>query len=114
MGEMTPQTIVSTFSTISKEIEKKADEIQALDEKATRSRAKYRSLYAHSFLNAEGSMDVRRYTADLATADALLEAELDDQVLRAAREAMKVLRDRLEIGRSLSAVMRMEWSQTTS
>lgn len=110
MTELTPHNIVSVLSSISKQIEAKASEIESLDEKATRSRAAFKVDYARVFMTTEGSMDVRRYSAELATADVSLQAELDDQKLRAAREAIKVLRDRLEIGRSLSAIMRMEWS----
>lgn len=110
MTELTPQNIVSVLSSISKQIEKKADEIEGLDESATRSRAAYRVEFARAFMTTEGSMDVRKYSAELVTADASLRAELDEQKLRAARESIKVLRDRLEIGRSLSAIMRMEWS----
>lgn len=110
MNDMTPATIVATLSNISKEIEKKASEIEFLDAKATKEKANYRIEYARAFLNAEGSMDIRRYYADSVTQDAFFSMEMADQVLRSAREAMRVLRDRLEIGRSLSAIMRMEWS----
>ena len=110
MIEMTPATIVATLSNISKEIEKKASEIETLDAQATQMKAAYRVAYAESFLKSEGSMDLRRYQADLETSSQFTASEMADQVLRSAREAMRVLRDRLEIGRSLSAIMRMEWS----
>ena len=107
---MTPATIVATLSNISKEIEKKASDIEQLDAQATSLKAEYRVSYAKAFLTAEGSMDLRRYQADLDTAAQFTASEMADQVLRSARESMRVLRDRLEVGRSLSAIMRMEWS----
>jgi len=108
--DLTPATIVATLSQIGKELDGKADEVSDLDEKHVRLRAAFKVQFARAFMGATGSNDVRRYTAELDTADALLEAELADQVLRAAREGLKVLRDRLEIGRSLGSIMKMEWS----
>jgi len=108
--ELTPATIAATFTSLAKAIEEKAGEIEALDAEATRQRVKYKQAYAQWFLTTQGANDVRRYTAEAATSDLLLNFEIAEQILRAAREQMKVLRDRLEIGRSMSAVMRMEWS----
>lgn len=110
MTDLTPASIVSTLANISKEIETKAEEISILDADATRKRAIYKKAFAESFLRTEASNEVRRYTAEYQTAQMLFEAELADQVLRAAKESLRVLRDRLEVGRSLGAIMRLEWS----
>jgi hypothetical protein len=110
MSDLTPASIAATFTKIAKEIEEKAAEVEQLDQVATIRRAEYKRKYAKVFLTTEASNDVRRYTAEFQTADDLMAVELAEQVLRAAREALKVLRDRLEIGRSMSAVMRMEWT----
>jgi hypothetical protein len=95
---------------IAKAIEDTTDEIHYLDREATVARANYKREYARAFITADGSNDVKRYTAELATADLHLETELAEQVLRSARDSMRMLRDRLEVGRSLSAIMRMEWA----
>lgn len=110
MEPLTPASIVQTLSQIGRELDSKSGEVADLDEKHVRLRAVYKVAFAREFMGATGSNDVRRYTAEIATADALLDAELAEQVLRASREALRVLRDRLEIGRSLGAVMRLEWS----
>jgi hypothetical protein len=57
-------------------------------------------------------MDIRRYAADLATIDTLLESELADQKHRAAVTSIRALRDRLEVGRSISPLVRLEWGQS--
>ena len=77
-----------------------------------RAKADYKREFARAFLTATGAVDVRRYTAEQDTADLYLAAEIAEQVLRAAKEALRVLRDRLEIGRSLGAVMRLEWGNS--
>lgn len=113
MTVMTPAGIVATFTNIAKDLDKQADEIAQLDLDFVTKRANFKRAYARIFLTTEGANDIRRHTADLQTADLSLEVELSEQVLRSAREAQRVLRDRLEIGRSLSAIMRMEWSGTS-
>jgi hypothetical protein len=65
--------------------------------------------FARNFLKADGNLDVRKYTATIETAELKLDAEIADQVLRAARESIKVLRDRLDIGRSLNSAIKSEW-----
>jgi hypothetical protein len=110
MTELTPASIVATLANISKLLEEKAEEVAVLDAEATRKRALYKRAFAEKFLSTEASNEVRRYTAELHTSQMLYEAEIADQVLRAAREALKVLRDRLEVGRSLGAIMRVEWT----
>jgi hypothetical protein len=106
---LTPAAIVATLSTIGRELDAKSEEVVDLDECHVRLRGAYKSAFARAFLMCAGSNDVRRYTAEVETEGLALEAELAEQVLRAARESMKVLRDRLEIGRSLSSVMKTEW-----
>jgi|TARA_R110000824_G_scaffold96336_3_gene230809 hypothetical protein len=111
VSNLTPAQIISTLSTISKDIDEATDEIARLDEQAVRARATYKTAYARAFLGAEGSMDIRRYTAELETAEAHLESELADQQHRASVSAIKALRDRLEVGRSLGPLVRLEWGQ---
>jgi len=107
---LTPAAIVHTLSQIGRELDIKADEVADLDEAHVRLNAAYKTAFARAFMGAQGSVDARKYTAELETEDLALEVALAEQVLRAGRESIKVLRDRLEIGRSLGAVMRLEWS----
>ena len=109
MADLTPAAIVHTLSTIGRELDAKADEVEALDAAHVALKAEYRREFARAFLTAVGSNDVRRYTAEDATAELYARMEGAEQVLRAGKEALRVLRDRLEIGRSLGAVMRLEW-----
>ncbi len=111
VSDLTPAQIIATLTTISKDIDDATDEISKLDEQAVRCRAKYKTAYAKAFLNADGSMDIRRYTAELQTAESHLESELADQKHRASVSAIKALRDRLEVGRSLGPLVRLEWGQ---
>jgi hypothetical protein len=110
MGDFTPASVVATLSRIAREIDEKAAEIAVLDAQAVEARQAYKKAYARAFLSSDGAMDVRRYRAEEDTADLALSAELAEQVLRAGREALRVLRDRLDVGRSIGAVLRLEWN----
>lgn len=112
MTDLTPLSIVQTLSQIGRELDAKAAEVETLDREWVTAKARYKREFARAFLNASGAVDVRRYTAEQDTAELFLEVELAEQVLRAAKEALRVLRDRLEIGRSLGAVMRLEWGNS--
>lgn len=107
---LTPASLIQTLSGIGRSLDDKSAEIAELDAAHVQLRVKFKREFAREFLTAQGSNDVRRYIAEQATADLLLEAEVAEQVLRAGRESLRVLRDRLEIGRSLGALLRVEWN----
>ena len=107
--DITPHDIVTTLKGISKEILDATKELAVLDEASVKARVAQKVGYARSFLSVEGPMDLRRYTADLETRISLLESELADQKYRACQQALRALRDRLEVGRSIGALVRMEW-----
>jgi len=111
VSNLTPADIIDTLSRIGREIDEATATIADLDEAAVRAKAEYKKGYARAFLTCEGSMDVRRYTAELEMSDAYFTAELADQELRAEVSRLRALRDRLEIGRSLGPLIRLEWGQ---
>jgi hypothetical protein len=110
VSDYTPASVVATLSAIARQIDEKAAEIGELDRAAVETRQAHKRAYARAFLTAEGAMDVRRYQAEEDTAELALAAELAEQVLRAGRESLRVLRDRLEVGRSVGAILRLEWN----
>jgi hypothetical protein len=84
VSNLTPQQVIDTLTKISKDIDDTTAEIAVLDEQAVRARALHKTNYARAFLNSEGSMDIRKYTADLNTSDSYLHLELAEQKLRAS------------------------------
>jgi iron only hydrogenase large subunit-like protein len=105
----TQQDVVLQLSEIARQLEQKTHEIARLDEDAVRAQSRFEVGFARSFLTTDGSMDVRKQTAVLATADAKLDAEIGQAKVRAAREAIRTMRDRLDVGRSLNAAVRAEF-----
>jgi hypothetical protein len=110
MNTPTTNDVVLQLAQLGRDLDAKQREIRNLDEAAVRARARYEVTLSRNFLKAEGAMDVRKHTAIVESADLKLDAEIADQVLRAARESIRVLRDRLDIGRSLNSAIKSEWS----
>jgi tRNA/tmRNA/rRNA uracil-C5-methylase (TrmA/RlmC/RlmD family) len=110
MSTPTTNDVIVTLAQLGRDLDNKQAEIARLDEDAVRARARYEVTHSRNFLKAEGAMDVRKHQAIVDTAELKLDAEIADQVLRAARESIRVLRDRLDIGRSLNSAIRSEWA----
>ena len=113
--DLTPESMANNFAVLAAQIASKAEEIKTLDREFTILSHDYKRSYGIAFLAAEygetkHSNDVKRLMAEQATSDKDLDLSKVECNLRAVKEEMKVLRDRLEIGRSMSAIMRMEWS----
>jgi len=106
---LTPEALINTLSKISKDIDETTRDLVELDRKAVEARAAYRVEFARVFLNSEGSIELRKRLAEVETQSAYLAAEIAEQQLRAAGHSIRALRDRLDVGRSLNALARMEW-----
>lgn len=114
---MAPQTateVARHLAELSRQLDIAVRELSRLDEEAVRARGRFVSEYARAFLSASGSMDVRKYTANLETADRALDADLADQKVRSAKEHIRALSTRIEVGRSYSAAIRSEISLVQS
>lgn len=66
----------------------------------------YRVKFAKEFLQADGSMELRKQTAELACAEELHDRKLSDGLLTSAIEAGRNARARLDAARSLLANIR--------
>ena len=108
----TQQEVVLRLSELSRLLEAKTTEIARLDEAEQRAKAEFKVAFARTFLNTVGPVDVRKQTAVLETADAELAFDLAAVQTRAAREAIRTIRDQLDVGRSLGAAARAEFQAT--
>lgn len=105
----TPNEIALRLSRLSRDLDKLANELEALERDAVTKRHAYELAFARSFLGQEtGSVDARKQGAVLATDEVKLAAETADAVLRAARVRIGTLKTQIETGRSLNALMRSE------
>lgn len=102
--------VVLELSRIGRELDALSYSIDQLDQAAVLAWSAHRKAYATEYIDADGSVEDRKQHAVLAVEDQRVAAESADQVLRAAKERIRVLRDRLEIGRSISAARRSEFA----
>jgi hypothetical protein len=102
--------VVKRLSELSRMLDAATDEIAALDDKAIRAKGSYEVAYAKSFLESNGSMDVRRQEAILVCADLRLTMEIAEAQVRAIKERINTLRSQISIGQSLSAAIRQQFS----
>jgi hypothetical protein len=110
MQNLDVQPVVMNLAAIGRELDRLSREAAAQDEVVVRAYSAHRKAYAEAFTSGAGSVKDREQAAVLVCEPLKLEAELAEQVLRAMKERVKVLRDRLEIGRSVNAAIRTQFT----
>ena len=111
--KLNPQDVVLRLAQISRLLDACQVELSNLDEEAVRTRQRYEVAYSRAILTVEAAnAESRKARATLDTEGLKLDAEIADQKVRACRSRLSVLRDQVEIGRSLSAALRSEWAAT--
>lgn len=110
MQALDVQAVVMNLSAIGRELDRLSVALAQQDEVVVRAYSEHRKAYAEAFTTGAGSVKDREQAAVLACEPLKLEAELSEQVLRAMKERIKILRDRLEIGRSVNAAIRTQFT----
>ena len=118
MSTLTPASVLSTLATIGKEIDTMTETLRPLGEAEVEARLKYKRAFNQALFrnksDADGkplTADLRRSLSELETLQLEAEWKASELALQEAKDKLKALRDRLEIGRSLSPIMRLEWGQ---
>jgi len=107
---LTPSKVIDNLSRIGRELDGMPALIEQLDQAEVTAQHAAKQAYRRAFMEASGAMDLRKVVADEAAADLAFAADLAGVQLRAARTQLGVLRDRLEIGRSVSALVKLEYT----
>ena len=90
--------VVKRLSELSRMLDAATEEIAVCDDKAVKAKGSYEVAYARSFLQSNGSMDVRRQEAILACSDLRLAMEIAEAEVRAIKERINTLRSQISIG----------------
>ena len=85
-GQLTPSQVAAQLAALARELDEGVRAIEQADRDRVQKRAEYDLAYAKAFLNAEGPIDVRRYTAVEATHQLRVEADAADGGCVAAGE----------------------------
>ena len=102
--------ITGRLAELSRMLDAATSEIADLDEQAVRAKQAHEVAYARAFLTSEGAMDARKQQAVLATDAEKLGAEIAQQKVRACQERIRTIRVQIDVGRSLGAAQRAEFT----
>ncbi|EPH14715.1 hypothetical protein HMPREF1484_02024 [Dermabacter sp. HFH0086] len=102
--------VVEQLAACARELDHLSREVAGLDMAHVEALADYRTAYARAFLIADGSVEERKQKAILVAEDERFQADVAEQKVRACRDRIRALRDRLEVGRSLNAAVRTQFT----
>jgi hypothetical protein len=102
--------VVLRLAELSRLLDKATDEVAVLDEEAVRAKQTAEVAEAKAYLQADGSIDARKAQATVRVADQVLDAELAAAKYRACRERIRTLGVQIEVGRSMSAATRSQFT----
>jgi hypothetical protein len=119
MSELTPAVVLKTLADIGKDIDAATKLLRSRDEAETMARHAYKRAFNVGLYKYKADDEGKPYTADIRRAkaeDSAAELELAWEVTRIdmqeVKDELRALRDRLDIGRSMSPIMRLEWGQS--
>lgn len=107
---ITPAQVVRHLAALSRDLDQAVETLHTADLAADLTDRLFDTAFAHAFLKAEGSVDVRKHIAGLAT----MNEREDRDVSRAARDyaknRLRSIERRIDVGRSYNSALRAEAS----
>lgn len=108
------QQSLERLAELSRMLDQATSDIAVLDEEAVQAKSIYEVAYARAFLDAAGSMDLRKQIAIYETRDENLHYELAQAKVRAAKERIRTLAVQIEVGRSLASAQKTQFTAEAS
>lgn len=105
---LTSAGIARQLANLSRQLDELVSDVDGAERDAINAREEYTRRYAREFLGAEGSMDVRKQEALLATSDARVAADMAEQHVKGLKRRIESVKLRVDVGRSLGAALRAE------
>lgn len=94
---------------LSRMLDKATEDVALVDEESVYAKQTYEVAYARAFLDAIGSMDLRKQIAIYETQTENLTSELTAARLRAIKERIRTLGTQIEVGRSLASAHKNQY-----
>lgn len=104
------QKVVQQLAALAVELDELTHVVAELDRAHVEALASHRVAYARAFLSASGPVEDRKQRAVIEVEELRFAADVAEQQLRACRERIRALRDRMEVGRSLNAAVRAQFA----
>lgn len=102
--------VIKRLAEVSRMLDAATDELAVLDEQAVEAKQVFEVGYARAFIEAEGSVDMRKHLATVRTASERLAFELAYAKHRACKERINTLRNQLSTGQTVSAALRHQFA----
>jgi len=106
--DVTPNAVAANLAQLARDLAAMTDGLNDLERRAVESREDYTMAHAKAFLSATGAMEMRKYTAISETHSERLSAETAEALVRGRRAQIASLKVRIDVGRSVGAVVRSE------
>lgn len=108
MSDITPNGAVLELAKLSRTLDEAGYRLHEAERKAVNAKHVASVEFQKAFLSAEGSVQARTAQATIDTADKKLAAELAEAELRILRSDIRILENRIDVGRSVVGVLRAE------
>lgn len=105
---LTASDIASGLLVLSRQLEKVSTDLDAADVALVDAKHAADIAESRAFLEAEGSMDMRRHIAKLETDELRFRAEMAEAAVRQGIRARDTIKVRIDVGRSANAALRAE------
>ncbi len=105
---VTPLEAVKNLGNISRDIDVAADQLRDADRKSVDASEAFTMAYNKAFVAAEGSVEMRKSLATLATHTERYTAAVAEANVRDWRNRIRVMERRIDVGRSMVGVLRAE------
>jgi hypothetical protein len=106
--DITPVSAIKELTKMSRLLDEAGYRLHDAERKATNTRHRYTIEKAKAFLAAEGSVQAREADALVSTDADRLSAELAETEVRILRSDIRILENRIDVGRSVVGVLRAE------
>lgn len=106
--QLTPRSVVLQLSELAKALDHTVTLLKEADLEATLARHAADVAESTAFLSAEGSVEMRKHKARLATDKLEGDALQKEAVVRYLRQRINAVGTRIEVGRSMGAALRQE------
>jgi len=107
---LTPQKVVNHLADLGKDLDITVNALQSAELDAVRKRHAANLAESKAFVEAEGSMDLRKHEARLSAGDLEGDALVAEALVRHLRATVRSIETRIDIGRSYGAAVRAELS----
>lgn len=108
MTEITPTTAVLELTKLSRALDESGFRLHEAELTAVTKRHEFTVARAKAFLSADGSIQARTAQATLDTAAERVAAELAEAEVRIIKSDIRILENRMDVGRSVVGVLRAE------